>query len=129
MKLKTCFAAFSLGLLAACAQITPHEAIQNANIRKAVQNARTRSDHDALTNHFVGAARQMQIKAEQQKKLLEHYEEKSYLYGRRAQDLKSHTWALARKYEETAEAHVKEAAVHRQMALEAAQHNYAARDE
>ena len=52
MKLKTCFTAFSLGLLAACAQITPHEAVQNANIRKAVQNARTRSDHDSLTNHF-----------------------------------------------------------------------------
>ena len=43
----------------------------------------------------------MHNKAEEQKKLLEHYEEKSYLYGRQAQDLESHTSALVRKYEET----------------------------
>jgi hypothetical protein len=35
----------------------------------------------------------MQAKAEEQKKLLQHYEEKSYLYGREAQDLISHTGA------------------------------------
>lgn len=129
MKPATFFAVLSLAVLAACAQMIPHEAVQNANIRKAVQNARTRSDHDTLTKYFEGAAKQMRTKAEEQKKLLDHYEEKSYLYGRQAQDLKSHTWALARKYEETAEAYIKEAAAHRQMAAEAAQHNYAARNE
>lgn len=129
MKSATFFAVLSLAVLAACAQMIPHEAVQNANIRKAVQNARTRSDHDELTRYFEGAAKQMRTKAEEQKKLLDHYEEKSYLYGRQAQDLKSHTWALARKYEETAEAYIKEAAAHRQMAAEAVQHNYAARNE
>lgn len=129
MKTRTLFAALSLGLLASCAQMTPHEAIQNTNVRKAVQNARTRSDHDALTMYFEGAAKEMQTKAEEQKRLLEHYEQKSYLYGRQAQDLKSHTWALARKYEETAEANIKEAAVHRQMALEAEQRSYVAQDD
>lgn len=109
--------------------MTPHEAIQNTNVRKAVQNARTRSDHDALTMYFEGAAKEMQTKTEEQKRLLEHYEQKSYLYGRQAQDLKSHTWALARKYEETAEANIKEAAVHRQMALEAEQRSYVAQDD
>ncbi|MDN5753844.1 MAG: hypothetical protein L0H15_11305 [Nitrosospira sp.] len=128
MKTRVLFAALSLGLLASCAQMTPLEDGQNAAIHQAVQNARTRSDHEALTKYFEGAARQMNTKAEEQKKLLEHYEEKAYLYGRQAENMKSHTWALARKYEETAEANIKEAAAHRQMAREAAQREYAAHD-
>jgi hypothetical protein len=60
----------------------------------------------------------MQAKAEEQKKLLQHYEEKSYLYGREAQDLISHTGGLVRKYGETAQENRKEAALHQQMALE-----------
>ena len=128
MKTRTLFAALSLGLLASCAQMTPLEAIQNTNVRKAVQNARTRSDHDALTKYFEGAAKEMQTKAEKQRRLLEHYEEKSYLHGRQAEDRKSQAWALARKYEETAKANIKEAAAHRQMALEAEQRSYVAQE-
>ena len=128
MKTRKFFAVLSLGLLAACAQMSPHEAVQNTNIRKAAQNARTRSDHDALTKYFEGAAREMQAKAKEQKHLLEHYEKKGYLYGRQAQDLKSHTAALLRKYEANAEENIKEAAAHRQMALEQAkrEHDFAA---
>ncbi|MDQ3184901.1 MAG: hypothetical protein M3Q16_00205 [Pseudomonadota bacterium] len=121
MKTRTFLAAMSLGLLASCAQVTPLEAVQNTNVRKASQNARTRSDHDALAKHFEDTAKQMHTKAEEQKKLLEHYEEKGYLYGRQAQDLQSHTSALVRKYEETEESSIKEAALHRQMAQQAAQ--------
>ena len=121
MKTRTLLAAMSLGLLAACAQMTPLEAVQNTNVRKASQNARTRSDHDALAKYFENTAKQMHSKADEQKKLLEHYEQKSYLYGRQAQDLKSHTSALVRKYEETEEASIKEATLHRRMAQEAAQ--------
>lgn len=128
MNTRTFFAALSIGLLAACAQMSPHEAVQNPAVRKAAQNARTRSDHDALSRYFEGAAKEMQTKAAEQKKLLEHYEEKSYLYGRQAQDLKSHTTALVRKYEETAEENIKEAALHRQMAAEIAKREFAARE-
>jgi hypothetical protein len=64
----------------------------------------------------------MQAKAEEQKKLLQHYEEKSYksyLYGREARDLISHTGArVVRKYGETAQENRKEATLHRQLALE-----------
>ena len=61
----------------------------------------------------------MQAKAEEQKKLLQHYEEKSYLYGREAQDLISHTGAwVVRKYGETPQENRKEATLHRQLALE-----------
>ena len=120
MKTRTFFAALSLGFLASCAQMSPHDGVQIPVVRKAktAQSARTRSDHDALTKYFEDAANEMQAKAEEQKKLLQHYEEKSYLYGREAQDLISHTGALVRKYDETAEENRKEAALHRQMALE-----------
>ena len=57
-----------------------------------------RSDHGALTKYFEDAANEMQAKAEEQKKLLQHYEEKSYLYGREARDLISHTSALGRRF-------------------------------
>lgn len=126
MKTRQFFAAISLGLLAACAQVGPHEAVHNTNVRKAAQNARTRGDHDALTKYFEDAAREMKTKAEEQKHLLDHYEEKGYLYGRQAQDLKSHTAALLRKYEANAEESIKEAAIHRQMAKEQAKRDFAA---
>src|SRR5688500_13517110 len=121
MRTRVFFAAMSLGVLASCAQITPLEAVQNTNIRKASQNARTRTDHDVLAKYFEDTAKQMHTKAEEQRKLLEHYEQKGYLYGRQAQDLQSHTSALVRKYEETEEASIKEAALHRQMAQQASQ--------
>lgn len=128
MKTRRFFTVLSFSLLAACAQISPHEAVQNTNVRKAAQNARTRSDHDALTRYFEDAAKEMQTKAQEQKTLLEHYEEKGYLYGRQAQDLKSHTSALLRKYEANADENIREAAAHRQMALEQAKREFAARE-
>lgn len=128
MNTRIFFAALSIGLLAACAQMNPHEAVQNPAIRKAAQNARTRSDHDALSRYFEGVAKEMQTKAADQKKLLEHYEEKGYLYGRQAQDLKSHAAAMVRKYEETAEENIKEAALHRQIAAELAKRELAANE-
>jgi hypothetical protein len=130
MKTRKFFAVLSLGFVAACAQMGPHEAVPNTNIRKAAQNARTRGDHDALTKYFEGVAREMQAKAKEQKHVLEHYEKKGYLYGRQAQDLKSHTAALLRKYEANAEENIKEAAIHREMGLEQAkrERDLAARD-
>lgn len=85
-------------------------------IRAAAQDATTRSDHEAVAKYYEDAATQMQAKVEEQKELLEHYEDKSYLYGRRAQDLQSHTTALVRHYEKTVKTHIQEAALHRQMA-------------
>lgn len=128
MKTSTFFAAFSLGILASCAQMNPHEAVHNTNVRKTVQSTRLRTDHDALAKFFEDAAPEMEMKVAEQEKLLEHYEEKSYLYGREAQDLKSHAAALVRKYHETAEENIKEAAAHRLMAVEQAQHDSTGRD-
>jgi hypothetical protein len=123
---KSLFFALSLSLFAGCAELRPSNA-QNVGERQVAASAGMHGDHDALARYFESAAREMHAKAEEQRKLLQHYEEKSYLYGRAAQDLKSHTAALLRKYDDTAEENRKEAAIHRQMALEEAQHNVAAK--
>jgi hypothetical protein len=86
------------------------------------------SDHLALTRHYENTAREMGNKAEEQKRLLKHYDEKSYLYGRQAQDLKSHAAALVRKYNEVMAENIREAAAHRQLALEQIRRDKVTRD-
>lgn len=105
-----------LGLLASCAPMSPYETVNSPVLRKTVQNARTRGDHEALTKYFEKLAEEMRIKAEEQRKLLEHYQEKSYFYGRQAQDRQSHTWALMVKYEQALKKSLIKAASHRQIA-------------
>jgi hypothetical protein len=114
----------ALGLLASCAQMSPLEA-QNDAIHRAGISAKTYADHEKLAKQYQNTAKEMLKKAEEQKKLLQHYEEKSYLYGRQAQDKQSHTVALLHKYERTAEDDIKQAAFHRQMASKLAPRNYA----
>ena len=92
------------------------EPIDTPEIRAAIQNATTRSDHEAVAKYYENAATQMQAKVKEEKELLEEYENKSYLYGRQAQDLQSHTAALIRRHEQTVAADMQEAALHHQMA-------------
>lgn len=92
------------------------EPIDTPEIRAAVQKATTRSDHETVAKYYENAAMQMQAKVKEEKELLEQYKNKSYLYGRQAQDLQSHTAALIRRHEQTVAADMKEAALHRQMA-------------
>ncbi|WP_081607263.1 hypothetical protein [Nitrosospira lacus] len=110
-----------LGLLVSCAPMSPHEAVNSPALRKAVQSARTRSDHTALWKHFEKLALEMRVKAEEQRQLLKHYEEKSYLYGRQAQDRQSYTWALLNRYELAVEQGLAKAEAHRQKAANLAQ--------
>lgn len=112
-------------LLASCAPMSPYEAVNSSALRKVVQSARTRSDHDALRKHFENLAQEMREKAEEQRKLLEHYQEKGYLYGRQSQDRQSQTWALMLKYEQAIKKSLAKAAVHRQTAAELAWNDYA----
>ncbi|SCY31995.1 hypothetical protein SAMN05216420_104230 [Nitrosospira sp. Nl5] len=114
-----------LGLLASCAQMSPFE-VENAATLRAAQNASTYGDHDSLAKRYENAAKEMRAKAEEQNKLLEHYEDKSYLYGRRAQDLQAHTSALLRRYRQFAEENIKQATYHQKMASELGQVNRAA---
>lgn len=112
-------------LLASCAPMSPYEAVNSPALRKVVQSARTRSDHDALRKHFENLAQEMREKAEEQRKLLEHYQEKGYLYGRQSQDRQSQTWALMLKYEQAIKTSLAKAAAHRQAAVELAREDYA----
>jgi len=113
-----------IGLLASCAQMAPMEA-QNASLRKAAETATTYADHEKLAKQYESSAKESLVKMEEQKKLLQHYEEKSYLYGRQAQDFKSHTEALLHKYQQTAEENIKQASYHHKMASELGKANYA----
>lgn len=114
----------TLGLLASCAQMSPLEA-QYDSTRKAAQNARTYADHNNLAKQYENTAKEMLVKAEEQRKLLEQYEEKGYLYGRQAQDVQSRTWALLNKYKQGAEETIHQAAFHQRMASELAKRDYA----
>ena len=116
MKTGKLFAVFSmLGLLASCAQLGAFE----------VQNARTHADHDNLAKQYENTAKEMQIKAGEQRKLLQSYEDKSYLYGRQGQDFQAHTSANIRYYERASRENLKEASFHRERAAELAKREYA----
>jgi hypothetical protein len=99
--------------------------IDTEEIRAAAQSAATSIEHEFVAKYYEKAAAQLDAKMKEQKELLEQYENKSYLYGRQAQDLQSHTLALIRDYEKSVEASNKEAALHRQMAAKLIQ-NHAA---
>ena len=126
MKTKNVIATLSLFGLLAALNPSAFAMGDHSDVQAAVRNAVTRSDHAAVAKYYDDAATQMKAKAQEQKELLEHYEDKSYLYGRRAQDLQAHTDALIRNYEKTVKANIKEAASHRQMALQLEESNYAA---
>jgi hypothetical protein len=117
-KLENIFAVLSMtALLGSMSSLTiAAEPIDTPEIRAAIQKATTPSDHEAVAKYYENAAMQMQAKVQEEKELLEQYKNKSYLYGRQAQDLQSHTAALIRRHEQTVVADMQEAALHRQMA-------------
>lgn len=116
MKTRSFFAVLSiLGLLASCAQMNPHP----MDMTRAIRNAKTSTDHNALARHYENAAREMRAKVQEHKKLLEEYEAHPYYYGKRTQDFKLHCLSLVSSYERAAEANMSMAEIHRQMAEEA----------
>ena len=105
------------GLLASLSPFAvASEPVEAAVIRMAAEGATTQGDHEALAKLYEDAATELQATVVEQKELLEHYEDKSYLYGRRAQDLQSHTHALIRKHEKSIRKNLQAAAMHRQIA-------------
>lgn len=93
------------------------------DVNSALQNASTAHEHEVVAKYYQEVAKEMQAKQREQKELLNEYENHSYLYGRQAQDLQAHTEALARKYEKEAQASMKEAELHHQMALQLEEQN------
>jgi hypothetical protein len=117
-------AVYTLGLLASGALAGPLE-VQNDNTSMAAQNAKTFADHYSIARGYENAAKELQVKVDEYKKLLQHYDDKSYLYGRHGQDFRSHTEALLRKYKLAAEKTITYAAFHQKMASELAKRDYA----
>ena len=101
-----------VGLLASCAQLNPHP----MDMTQAVKKATTRADHEALIKHYEDAAKEMQAKADERKKMLNEYESHAAYYGKQAQDLQSHTQAIINAYEQAARANLDMAKSHRMMA-------------
>lgn len=97
------------------------EAAEYTGANAGMHSAVTLSNHEAMAKFHEDAAMEMQAKAQEQKRLLEQYQAKSYLYGRKAQDLQGHTHALARKHDKAAKAHTREAALHRERAIKLAE--------
>ena len=82
--------------------------------------------HETVAKYYEEEARKSRAKIKELETMLAHYEEKSYLYGKKAQDLQAQTEALVRKYEEAARADAREAASHRQIALTLKEKNHPA---
>ncbi len=116
MNTRTFFAVLAiLGSLVSCAHLNPHP----MDMTSAIRDAKTSADHNALAKHYEDAAQEMRLKAQEHKQRLEEYEKHSYLYGKRAQDLKAHCQSLIISYEQAAKANKAMADIHREMAAEA----------
>lgn len=114
MKTLTALALVALfGLLGSCT-IGPIP----MEITQAVQNAKTRSDHESLARYFEEAAKDLQAKSAEHKKLLTQYETNKGLYGKQASSLISHCQGLIRIYEQAAIENLRMVEAHRQMAAE-----------
>ncbi|WP_143083365.1 hypothetical protein [Nitrosomonas communis] len=107
----------ALIFLSGCAQMSP---IANAQNNEYSAELRTidPNNHIAVAKHYEDMANEMKVKLRAQKKLLEDYEGHSYYYGRKGQDLQSHTIANIRHFENSIKENMKEAAIHRKMALD-----------
>ena len=116
MKSRTVFAILAVfGLLTSCAHIDPHP----MDMSRAEKSAKTSRDHLALANHYDQVAQSLQAKAEAEKGQLGEYVEHAPYYGRQTEDLKEHSEALVRVYEEAAEKNRRMANAHRRMAQQA----------
>jgi len=102
----------TLGLLAACAEMNPHP----MDMSQAVQNAESKADHEALAQHYEEAAKEMQLKVEEHKKILSQYEREPWLIGKQqATGFGVHCRRLIDVYEKAAEENLSMAKLHRQM--------------
>jgi len=89
------------------------------DMTQAVQNAKTRGDHEALAKHYEDAAKEMQIKVEEHKQLLRQYEANRVPWKNYIGNYATQHGALIRNYEQAAAANMSIAQSHRQMAAEA----------
>lgn len=113
MKTKLLITLFLLfGLVAACAERSPHP----MDMSQALQNAKTKADHESLAQHYEEAAAEMQGKVEEHKNLLSQYERKPWVLGKQATGFGVHCQNLIQIYSQAAEENLEMARMHREMA-------------
>lgn len=98
-------------VLAGC-QINPHP----MDMTSAVQNAKTKDDHESLAAHYEQAAKDAEAKVEEHKKLLTQYKQHNYQYGKQGDMLIQHCEAMIGSYQKIAEYNSEMAKVHHQLA-------------
>lgn len=96
-------------LLASCAHM-------NTPVTAPVRIAA--NDHENWVKHYENAAREAQTRLQENRKILQDYEARPYYYGRRGQDLQSHTSANIRAYEKILRDSLIFVELHTRMALE-----------
>lgn len=93
---------------------------ESANVGEAKAKAKasvgTSLYHIKLAEHYEKESKEMNAKAEEQRKMLEEYEEHSEYYGRAGQEFHSHHEALLREYTKAVKQNEDMAAAHRKMA-------------
>ncbi|MCO6427637.1 hypothetical protein [Nitrosomonas communis] len=113
----------ALGFLSGCAQMSPIASNQSGETHSADLRSIDPNNHNAVAEHYEDVANKIKAKLQAQKELLQEYERHSYYYGRRGQDVQSHTLANIRQYEKSIKENTKEAAIHRKMALDEEKRN------
>jgi len=88
MKTKSLIAPALLCLLSACSHMNSHSLNDNLI-----------ANHVALSKHFEDEANEMQVKADENKKLFSQFEPESYVYGKNAETLKSQSQEVINTYE------------------------------
>lgn len=101
-------------LLASCAQMNSHP----MDMTQAVQNAKTRTDHEALAKHYEATAKEMQAKLQEHKKMFEQYGTERQYYGRQGLDMEAMCQALIHFYEQAEKGNMDMANAHRKMAAD-----------
>ncbi|RYU57182.1 hypothetical protein EWI61_13625 [Methylolobus aquaticus] len=104
----------TVGLLASCAQPDPHPMDMTA----AVQNAKSKADHETLATHYEEAAKDMRDKMQEHQKLLSQYKANPWKYGKQTEGLQSHCARLVSIYSSAADENMAMAKMHRTMAEE-----------
>lgn len=76
------------------------------------------NDHEALVKHYGNLVEEAKIRLQENRKVLEEYEDHPYYYGRQGQDIRSHASANIREYEKDLKENLANVNLHRRMAAE-----------
>ena len=127
-----------LSFLISCVQMEHQSSV---DMNSTVQSPKTIVDHEALARRYENAAKIMLVKIQEQKILVEKYDEESnrygqeaekgifnthrlrgddenYFFAKRAEDNKLKSQALIRSYEKSVEENMSRAALHWKMVTE-----------